>query len=366
MSPAKTSPGGTFRFNRIFLLYGQRVRCQLRSGARTLREFHRRDALLTQLYEDQARHELLRAFCRREVRLAELVEAARSERLALTTADLAARRPLWTEVDRVLALPGTPGSDTRIRYRTSFRHLARSGVLPPTALVSDLGRVDWVALRTTWVGSAADWNHLGRAVSAFLTRTLGDKWHPLRRQVAAAFPKLAEVERVPDLSPEGFLRRVAAVREELRPALMLVAMTGVRRKEYLALRPAHLARETHGIRVPGTKTAGAPSIVYVDPVLWPWVEAAVPAPCSWETLRAHWYAAGEALGGERVRLHDLRHCTGQWLTEAGMATGDVQQVLRHLGPAMTLRYTKRRVKLRAAGVMGQILAPGPRRRRRSA
>jgi integrase len=36
-----------------------------------------------------------------------------------------------------------------------------------------------------------------------------------------------------------------------------------------------------------------------------------------------------------VTLHDLRHCAGQWLTEAGRPEASVQQTLRHKDPTMT-------------------------------
>ena len=95
---------------------------------------------------------------------------------------------------------------------------------------------------------------------------------------------------------------------------------------------------------------------YVDERLWPWIVAAVPfRVVSWWSLRKYWYAACDATGVPRVRLHDLRHCTGQWLANAGRDLSSIQSTLRHTNIQMTSRYTKRVAKQEDAKAMGDLL-----------
>src|SRR5207244_2700635 len=129
---------------------------------------------------------------------------------------------------------------TRRRYGTSFTALERSGVLKAEATVADLGTVDWRALETAWERGAADWNHLRRAISHFLTLHLGDVYHPLRRAVVKAIPKRREQSRVPDLSPTLFWNIVDAAPEYVKAAYVTIAALGLRVGEYLALTKEHL------------------------------------------------------------------------------------------------------------------------------
>jgi hypothetical protein len=73
-----------------------------------------------------------------------------------------------------------------------LKALRRSGVLKEDAKVRELSRVNWADLRQAWSNGPADWNHLRRAVSRFLTMILKDKYHPFRRTVMDSFPKASE------------------------------------------------------------------------------------------------------------------------------------------------------------------------------
>ncbi len=131
--------------------------------------------------------------------------------------------------------------------------------------------------------------------------------------------------------------------------------------EYLACQREDLRPHTHSLRVPGTKTDHSEAVARIDPRLWPWVDAAIPAPVRYKWLRVYWKRACATVGLVDVRLHDLRHCTAQWLTDAGRPGASVQQTLRHKDPTMTRRYAKQRSKGEDAHVMGRILFPdGPR------
>ena len=87
----------------------------------------------------------------------------------------------------------------------------------------------------------------------------------------------------------------------------------------------------------------------------PLVKAAVPSPLGYKWLHQHWYRARAAVGAGDVRLHDLRHCFGQWLSDAGVAEARIQVGMRHATAAMTRRYTKTRDKGENARVLADVL-----------
>ena len=56
-----------------------------------------------------------------------------------------------------------------------------------------------------------------------------------------------------------------------------------------------------------------------------------------------------------VRIHDLRHCYGQWLADARVPEARIQVGMRHTTAAMTRRYTKQRDKGENARTMADVL-----------
>src|SRR5947209_8765728 len=168
--PHRTSKHGTFKLDRLFKGLG---RINLASGATTAAEFHKRDALLTRLY-DQGRLDLLKAIQAGTLTITEVYAAARADQLDTLTGDRALLGTnLWKAVE-TWKPTSAKAPATRRRYGTSFTALERSGVLKADATVADLGTVDWRALETAWVRGAADWNHLRRAISHFLALHLDD------------------------------------------------------------------------------------------------------------------------------------------------------------------------------------------------
>jgi len=284
--------------------------------------------------------------------------AARTDQLATLTGEralLAAN--LWTAVD-AWTPTSAAAKATRKRYATSFAALKRSDVLKASATVGDLSGVDWRSLEAAWTGGSSDWNHLRRAVSRFLTLHLGDVHHPVRRAVVKAIPKRKEQSRVPDLPPTLFWSIVHKAPEYVRAAYVTIAALGLRVGEYLRLTPEHLLPHTCGVQVPGTKTAGSADVVRVDERLWPWIVAGVPSPLAYKWLRLHWKRACLAAEAPSdLRLHDLSHCFGQWLAEAGVAENRIQTGLRHSTAAMTRKYTTMRDKGETARTMADVLLP---------
>jgi integrase len=354
MSPRRSSSGDLV-FDRVFAGVG---RIQTSSGTKKLTEFRQRDALLTRLYR-KPRLDLLRALKAGRVTIQELVEADRLDRLGQVEAELVAQRPLWAAVDELLPRMGR-GPATRKRYRWSLEKLAATGVLPKGARIAELEAVDWVALRDRWDGSAADWNHLRRALSHFLTVALGDVYHPLRRAIVKRIPKRRERHRVPDVTPADFRRIVAEAPAPMRPAYWTLALTGARLGELLRLTRADLLTRQLEVRIRASKTdtEAGDRLVPVAARLWGWVDQAVPVPFTPDALRWHWYqACGRAEIG-KVRLHDLRHLTGQLLADAGRSTAAIGRLLGHAaGSAMTGRYTDRKLRQEDAEALASVLVP---------
>jgi len=132
-------------------------------------------------------------------------------------------------------------SETRRRYYTSLKKLRERSQLGRDAQVGDLLRVEWKRLAGGWKESSADWNHLRRAVSTFLSSLLGDVHHPFRRAVMKHIPTADEgTGREPDITVDRFLEIVARVPSHARPCYWVLALTGMRTGEYLRCTKAEL------------------------------------------------------------------------------------------------------------------------------
>jgi integrase len=357
----RTSQGGTYRLDRVFPGVGRIVRA---SGATTKGEFQKRNDLLSRLY-DRGRLDLLTAIRDGTYTVTEVYAADRDGQLARLTGDAAVlRRSLWATVEAWIGRPlwgdaaeqwkGPEPGPTRKRYAVSFLKLRKH--LHADATVGDLGAVDWPALLETWGGSGSDWNHLRRAISHFLAVQLGDVHHPWRRQVVTAMPRRAERSVTPDLPPALFWRIVDAAPEHVRAAYVTICALGLRVGEYLRLRDTDLLPHTQSVRIPGTKTEASATVVRVDERLWPWIKQGVPSPLAYKWLRTYWKRALKAAGAdETLRLHDLRHAYGQWLSDAGVPEARIQSGLRHATAGMTRRYAMQRDKGEASRTMADVM-----------
>ena len=160
------------------------------------------------------------------------------------------------------------------------------------------------------------------------------------------------------------------MRPEFRPIFRVLVLTGMRVSEYLNTTRFNLKPEIHAIDVAGTKTAGSSAPVYVAASQWKHVLAAIPCPLGdvrpvpeagvqydprYKRLRRIWTDATKA-AGLSVRLHDLRHCTGQWSVNAGVPEAKVQAALRHATPGMTRRYTMQHDRQAVAEALGKVMA----------
>ncbi|MFC1639213.1 hypothetical protein ACFL3B_00450 [Gemmatimonadota bacterium] len=340
----RTSKGSSYRIDRRFDGVG---RIAVASGANTKKGLDLRLALLNRLY-DRGRLDVMRGIKAGTFTITEALDADRRDdldSLFKVTGDDVLDRPLWETVDAWKPAPrrgrGLPRQTTVKRYTVTLAKLKKSGVLDDEATIGSLGTVQWQELEQTWNGSAADWNHVRRAVSRFLTDQLGSVHDPFRCQVVDLIPARTEVERVPDITPELFWNVVRAAPEHVRACYVTLAASGMDTGEYLALTKDDLHPLTCTISAPGTKTKVRQATISVDPRLWEWVMRAVPSPVQYKWLRLYWKRALAAVKADTtLRLKDLRHCCGQWATDEGVAEAKVQTQLRHATPSMTRRYTK--------------------------
>jgi integrase len=329
---------------------------QINAHTLNRRVFARREGIVDALVAD-AQVETLRLLAAGRLSIELLDAHAREHGLAGAglAAQVATSAPLLQAVRDTLPRMGRVEA-TRRRYEVTLEKLERVYPKAAAARVRDLARIDWAALRRDWHGSASDWMHLRRMLSRFLTLHLGSKQHAFRHEVMAAIPTEAEEERVPELTPAEFRRLVEHARQDIRPALWTLLLTGMRVGEYLACDVTHLVPSLHAVKVPGTKTRGSRAQVRVAPSMWHWVEAGVPAPVQYKWLRLHFKAACKAAAlSPLIRLHDLRHCHGQWAVEAGVPEALVQVSLRHTNAATTRRYTKQVGKSAVADGLAKTL-----------
>lgn len=352
----RVSKSGSYRIDRQFKGVG---RIALASGTQDKRTFRKLDVMLTELHES-GHVDVLKAIRDRRVSLQEVYQARRAGNLTYLAGDLVLLRNLWDSVDQWIPR-SAKAKQSRRRYATSWGSLRRSGSISAHATVQDLAAVDWRALRDAWEAGPADWNRMRAAVSRFLTVTLGDKYHPFRREVIHPdrFPLADEPEgRVPDLPPVRFWELVEACDERIRDSIVCLAVTGMRVGEYMALEPHHLLPHTHQIRVPGTKTRRSRDTIRVGPEAWGWVEAAVPSPLRYGWLRKWFKRAASKIGQPELTLHDLRHLRGQVLSEAGMPEAQIAVALRHTDLRTTRRYTRQRDHGKAAEAIDLHLLKG--------
>lgn len=347
---------------------------QLATKAKTQREHARRVVLFDELLEDD-QIDVIRALLDERVTWAELIDAKRRGELkgGHILASVRLDRALVEAIGETLPKMGKSPA-TRKRYGVTLRQItralaehralwfadddARANDAAHIVRVRDLAGVQWPQLHDRWLEqrSAADWNHVVRTLSTFLSQYLGQKHHPFALQIRALMPREVEDERVPDLTPATFWRIFAHSAEHVRPAWMCLLLLGCRvRQEYLPIdRDKQLMPERRAVQFKGTGSSKSKRarVVTVDEEYWPWIDAGIPAPLGYKWLHIQWQRACVAAGvgtwadpeNEKgyvgLRMHDLRHALGQWASDAGVPVDRVSDVLGHTNIATTSRYTR--------------------------
>ena len=144
---------------------------------------------------------------------------------------------------------------------------------------------------------------MARAVSGFLTKLLGDVYHPERRAIVKRIPREKEIKRRPSFPGDLFWQIVKKTPEHARPCYVILGATGMRTGELLAAQAEGLHPEISAIDTTG-KTG--PKRYLIAPEVWPWVEVGVPSPLRYGWMRTYYKRAVAALGYPHLRLHDLR------------------------------------------------------------
>lgn len=382
------------------------------SGFYTVAGKKRVETIIKKLIED-SQLDVLRALHDGAIGFPELVHADREGKLSGTNLldAVRVRTTLASAVADCLDRMGR-SPETRRRYETSLTKLQRTSAIPARdgrtlvgakLTLGDLSAIDWRAFeRAPGFASAADWNHLRRAVSALLTTFFGTEHHAFRVALIETIPLRRERARIPDLTPAQFWMIVAAVPEHARPCYVSLAGTGLREGEYLACDASNLVESECAIDLLSSKTEAGIDRVYVEPELWPWIQAGIPAPLKERWMGIYWRRACLKLGLARQvgtgrfrtvrmkrqtsgpyranekpefrqveitrykgpRLHDLRHLFAQIADAEGLSAETVMAALRHTNPKQTSDYKRRAAARETAIVAGRgLLAAMPGKRR---
>jgi integrase len=267
------------------------------------------------------------------------------------------RRPLWATVDTWL---DGKTDLTHKTYKSSWAklkaHMSDAGLTNASTLAS-LRTAKWDAIRGQFP-SGANWNHLRRAVSRFLTVTLGDVYHPARRTILKRIERAAEHSRRVSLTSLEFWSLVEAATPAIQPGIVTLAVTGMRLAEYERARLEHLNAATRSVAVQGSKTKESTATVRVGASLWPWIEAGVPMVGKRTAFRNAFKDAAKAIKRPDLHLHDLRHCTAIFALQEGAPLNAVREHMRHAGAEMTLDYGKTDTGAVAALAVERALSVG--------
>jgi hypothetical protein len=210
-----------------------------------------------------------------------------------------------------------------------------------------------------WGGSAADWNHLRRALSAFLTVHLDERASSLPSRVTLKKIDLrGEKARVPDLPVETFWAIVNATPEHARPCYVTLAATGMRLGEYLGCTERHLVPAKHAIDVPGTKTDESAARIFVDAELWPWIEQGIPSPLG-RRMDAHLLAPRLSRARRRGAVG-----TGRFKTVRVKLADVGRRTTRRRDAAVRARSRSRATRGRRCTISGTCTRSSPTRRAR--
>jgi integrase len=367
VSVYKPSPGSRWWIDTTLPEPFGRVR--LDSWADKPQDARDREALLRKLYR-MGQHETLRAILTKgegQLLMPEVVAADRENRLQQDglLADVRMRGNLWVALAR--AFEDAKRGTQRHRYHASANKLEKVGAdlrleyLGKKARVSDLARVDWQELLDVWPDSDADYMHVRRMVSRFLTVTLKALHHPTRLAIMASIPSVSVAPRLSELSLERFEAIIDRVRYNLRAAYWTMLITALRTGEYLRCEAEHRREDLHVINVPipaRRRTKAGQSRfrqVAVHPDLWRIVEEGIPAPLAYKHLREQWKRACRAAGFPDVRLHDIRHLSAHLGFLGGASATGVQTLLRHMDLSSTMKYAALEQSREGASRLASVL-----------
>jgi integrase len=204
------------------------------------------------------------------------------------------------------------------------------------------------------------------------------QWEYVEKNVLANIPLMKvdnKVERY--LSDDEVKRLVDVLTTDLAFGasylLLYLLSTGARLNEAKQAKWDQVDLEKGIWRIPATnskskKTRSVPlndSAIWVLGQLWTkgkheylFVNEATKKP--WVTITRAWYRLREKAGIENLRVHDLRHSFASFLVNGGRSLYEVQQILGHSDPKVTMRYAHLSTKaLQDAANVGSMIVRKP-------
>lgn len=132
-------------------------------------------------------------------------------------------------------------------------------------------------------------------------------------------------------------------------ALKLLLFTGARKSEVLSARWEHVDLEHRRLTIPLSKSGRSRHIPLSDRAVQiiqtlprreetPWLFPASKGDKPLRSLFHLWDTIRKRVGLHDVRIHDLRHSFASFLVNAGCSLYEVQKILGHYDPKVTMRY----------------------------
>ena len=271
---------------------------------------------------------------------------------------------------------------TRISHRTSLNSLLRSDLFHGKKLVEIMPETisEYMARR------GADKKVSANRELSFLKLVLGKavEWGKLGRSPAAYQKKFPEPEgKIRPLTDEEARRLIEAARPHLKPILIVLLNTGMRKTEVLKLRWEYEGWETDDenqnsivdlkrkrIFIPGRLAKNHKDReIDLSPELFSLFKglregAKSELVFNVKEIRKSFRAAAKEAGiKRRLRIHDLRHTAPSRMIDAGVDVVTVCEILGHSDLKTTLRYchSSQEKKRQAIEKLSRVYIPGQRK-----
>ena len=182
------------------------------------------------------------------------------------------------------------------------------------------------------------------------------QWDMLERNVLKNIPLLMVDNQVENyLKEDQLVRLVEVLRTDAnRPVchiLMFLLSTGSRLNEAIQSKWSQVDMENGVWRIPATnsKSKRTRSVPLNDSALWVLEQAKLQGEFDcifanpetgkpFVTITRVWYRIRKQVGISHLRIHDLRHSFASLLVSGGRSLYEVQQILGHSDPKVTMRY----------------------------
>ena len=202
------------------------------------------------------------------------------------------------------------------------------------------------------------------------------QWDMLEKNVLKNIPLLMVDNQVENyLKEDQLLRLVEALRTDAnRPVchiLMFLLSTGSRLNETIQAKWSQVDIENGVWRIPASnsKSKRTRAVPLNDSALWVLEQAKLQGDFEYifanpatgkpfVTITRVWYRIRKQVGISHLRIHDLRHSFASLLVSGGRSLYEVQQILGHSDPKVTMRYAHLSTKaLQAAASSASVFVP---------